>query len=410
MGHQLKKMSLALMALGMAGTAAAGGYTPPPMVPTGIPVTLPHTDSQWDIGVEAVWMRPGTTEDLYLQRGSVQSSTADFPGFVVGFDHDGVRPSFEWGFKLEGSYHFAGSGTNIHLNWLRVHGTDDDNTVCTGGLTPFISSTDGTQCSPVFGPLGVSNFVDGLVKGSYGFVLDGVPPGGNAFVDDEALSVFAKHRFDFDVVNLVFGQHVDFGQYLDVNFDMGVQYARVDHEYEVSISQTQTGETPTDGSTLSYTATFTDFTDSRVRGFGPTFGADAAYEIGNGFSAVLHSRVALLYASRKLDEELLFTETQVIVNEVTPPDAEAIAFDRSVVGRADYDSDHVLVPTVEVALAGRFTHDMGDDAAVSVEAGWRHVYVNHGARLAGYGLDGERLVSHAPTTLGGPYIGVKYIG
>lgn len=109
----LKKSALALIALGVAGAAAAGGFTPAPAC-TNHPVTIPCERTAWDVGFTAYWARP-TNENL----GSDQALVSGIDNYRVH-----ARPGYKFGFGLEGSYHWS-TGNDLVLSWTRFHKSYD---------------------------------------------------------------------------------------------------------------------------------------------------------------------------------------------------------------------------------------------------------------------------------------------
>jgi hypothetical protein len=84
----------------------------------------------------------------------------------------------------------------------------------------------------------------------------------------------------WDAVNIEFGQQVDFGDMKGVRLHAGVQFGRVGNRYQV-VDTTAVG-TPTITRNAIY------------NGFGPRFGADMYYGVGNGFGVFGNVATALL--------------------------------------------------------------------------------------------------------------------
>ena len=128
----------------------------------------------------------------------------------------GFRAKYGWGFRLEGSYHF-GTGNDATLNWSHYN------------------------------------------KGS------GVRQG-------------VLFRSQFDWVNFEIGQHVDFGENVDVRFFGGVEYVNVvDNAF---------------GGPLIRVAD--PLVNGRYTGFGPRAGATAKYDFGNGFGVYSDAAMGLV--------------------------------------------------------------------------------------------------------------------
>ncbi|KTD04479.1 outer membrane protein [Legionella geestiana] len=107
----LKKTVLAVSGILASAVAAAGTMGP---VCTPGSVTVPCAASGWDVGIQALYLKPMHT-------------IAENPITVVDSD-----PSLgmDWGFRLEGSYHFN-TGNDITMTWIHY---DQDSTLTGQGL------------------------------------------------------------------------------------------------------------------------------------------------------------------------------------------------------------------------------------------------------------------------------------
>ncbi|MDI9819634.1 MULTISPECIES: Lpg1974 family pore-forming outer membrane protein [unclassified Legionella] len=164
----LKKTTLAVLGLAASGFVSAGMYSPPP-APSCAPgdVTVPCEAKRWDIGVQALYLKPTYDADRgyeFTPAGTLREANDDW----------------SWGYRLEGSYHFN-TGNDVTMTWM--HFDNDSTQSGFAGLTPFSGAS--------FVPFNLS--------------LD----------------------TRFDQVNLVMGQHVDIGLLKDARFYGGLQYTRI---------------------------------------------------------------------------------------------------------------------------------------------------------------------------------------
>nr|HAT8714274.1 hypothetical protein [Legionella jordanis] len=158
----LKKTTLAILALG--SSAVFAGTMGPVCTPDN--VTVPCEMRQWDIGIQALYLKPVFS----THRG--YETTAS-----LGFRE--LEEEWDWGYRLEGSYHFN-TGNDITMSW--THFSNEPSSSGYAGATPFL---------PVLVPFTITQ-------------------------DDR-----------FDQVNLTMGQHVDMGLFKDAHFYAGLQYARI---------------------------------------------------------------------------------------------------------------------------------------------------------------------------------------
>ncbi|MCE0722186.1 MULTISPECIES: Lpg1974 family pore-forming outer membrane protein [Legionella] len=193
-------------------------------------VTVSGHCNAWDLGISALYLQPNTNSALLnpiLNAGDDQFHSVD--------------SSWDWGFLLEGSYHFN-TGNDLNLNWLHF---DNDN----------------------FDELAVSS------------TNPDIPPVTN----------ITNLKFDthLDVVNLEFAQTGHFGKKTNIRFYGGGQYVyakikRGDFEYELF---------PSESTPFLFQRSITH---TRFQGAGPRVGVDMSHELNHGFALFAQSAMALL--------------------------------------------------------------------------------------------------------------------
>ncbi|MFY7697773.1 MAG: Lpg1974 family pore-forming outer membrane protein [Legionella sp.] len=213
----LKKTAVAVLAFG--SSAVFAGTMGPVCAPGN--VTVPCEKTAWDFGIQALYLQPS------LANGVGAYHVSSTPTAINARE---VDSDWNWGFKLEGSYHFS-TGNDLTVGWYHI----GDNSKTTHGY-------------------------DSIVK--------------------EAKTTVATDRFrvkpGWDAVNVEFGQHVDFGEFKKIRFHGGVQYANLKTEAR------HTGKASVTGSTTPFN--YSSVTTLRHSGFGPRIGADYSYELGNGLA------------------------------------------------------------------------------------------------------------------------------
>lgn len=224
----------AFSVLALSGLAAFAGTMGPEC--TQGSVTVPCETIAWNFGVSALYLQPVYDADFGYYNVVSES------GFTRGYQD--YRNPWEWGFKLEGSYHW-GPGNDINVSWYRLRANTGDND---------------------FGPI----------------TIGGAP----------VLSGIFGRESDWDALNGEFAQSINAGNALG-RVHGGVQFAEIRTE-EARIFP---GGIDTDRGV---------FRKSEYNGFGPRAGFDGTYTCGNGFGIYAKSAAALLVGPSSFDNESTF--------------------------------------------------------------------------------------------------------
>lgn len=312
----LKKTAVAVLAFG--SSAVFAGTMGPVCTPGN--VTVPCEATAWDFGVQALYLQPVYDADLGYVGHSTTNNNTNYR------DHD---PKWGWGFKLEGSYHFS-TGNDIDVNWYHLSKSHNRS-----------------------------------------FISDTVNHG-----DDRNVNFYAKPQWD--AVNFEFGQHVDFGDFKDIRFHGGAQYARI---------KTGMSKAIYDLATTPATLLGTDSQQMTFNGFGPRTGMDMAYNWGNGFATYANAAATLLIGTSK------FSHSDIDAADSTNT-------------FADRGSKTAMVPELEAKLGATYTFAMAN-GDLTLDAGY--MWLNYFNAQHGINFNSTS-ISESDFALNGPFLGLKWVG
>lgn len=349
----LKKTAVAVLAFG--SSAVFAGSMGPVCAPGN--VTVPCASTAWDFGAQALYLQPSMSGHAYNGADVTYDTTA-----VSDFDPNGVYAANEsyrkapynwgWGFKLEGSYHFN-TGNDLNLNWYWF---DHTNTKTSAGV---LTTLDGGN---IWGDSGISSTT----------------------------------QTQWDAVNLEFGQHVHFGEWKNIRFHGGVQYAYINNELDYSSNIYAVPNTDQSIYGVSLTG------NTKFSGFGPRIGADYWYNWGNGISMYANGATALLVGTQSFNSTLASTTNVGNTNTVNPT-----------IGQTG--SATAIVPELEAKLGLTYTYAMAQ-GDLSLDVGWMWVdYIDALSRGTGsldsfFNGPGFGSTKESNFAVQGPYIGLKWVG
>lgn len=234
----LKKTTLSFLFLACSGFATAGTMGTAPVCTPG-DVTVPCASKKWDLGVQALYLRPAYTTLGYAPVSALDSTAA--------LQH--VEPDWNWGYRLEGSYHFD-TGNDITLNWSHY---DVDSRL-------------------------------GVYSGQY--LQLGVPGVFPTRVIASNYQVFLDNKYN--QVNLVLGQQVDMGLLKKARFYGGLQYADIRVDSTSYFTLTNPVFLAITGGGVK------DFINTDFTGAGPVLGIDYSYDLTSALSITANTAGSLL--------------------------------------------------------------------------------------------------------------------
>jgi len=311
-----KKASLALFALGVSAGALANGGT---VMPSGFHVTVPHQDAGWEVGIEGFYWQPNMHNLAYAQ---TVDGVDEEDLFIVDGQIHTIEPSYDWGFSVWGTYFFAGQGNDLTLRYTRQR-TDDGKTIH-------------EQLDPQNGFFGVFP-----TKNHLGFTGFLTFEDGRSEVD-----------FDYDVFDLMAGQHIDVGPCVDIRIAAGLRYAKLDTKVTDHFSIVNPiNEDEVIKEWVQY--------ESDYNGIGPRVEVDGRYDFNNGFGIVAGAGASILIGSNKVKG---YQEDQLVIDHV-------IENKFSLVG--DKGDTQQVVPELDGKLGANYIYNINAGCSLAVEAGWK---------------------------------------
>lgn len=314
----LKRITIALLGFIASDFLAAGTMGP---VCTPGNVTVPCIANAWDLGVQALYLRSVFDADKAYAIDSL------FP--IV---NEEVKNDWDWGYRLEGSYHFN-TGNDITINWTHYKGDVDF-----AGTHGFI---------PAFQ---VVNFP------------------------------YTMHNEDrFDQVNLVMGQHVDFGLVKKMRFYGGLQYANI----QARSSQLYAIVVPRIATSVSF------FDNTDFKGVGPVLGIDYSYNLTDAFSLTANGASSILYGTQRYNIGYVANPVGGVIQSV-------------------YASKKAIVPNLEAKLGVNYAYAMSH-GVLNIAGGYQALnYFNALQSQLNQNILGS--IANSDYGLYGPYFGVTYVG
>lgn len=321
----LKKTTLAVLGLAASGFAAAGTMGP---VCTPGNVTVPCEAQLWDLGVQALYFK-----QVFDGSKAYQHDTLPFNGYRETNDE------WNWGYRLEGSYHFN-TGNDATATWIHYRNESER---------------------------------DGFVGR--------VPIAGALFLTSPYR---AEDSTYFDQVNMVLGQHADFGLVKKMRFYGGLQYANINDNargYFVN-SPVQLVQS---GITSVYQYEKSDF-----KGVGPVVGIDYSYNVTNEFSVTANGAGSILYGTSRFDYGYVGNPVGAVLVDY-------------------YGSKKAVVAGLEAKLGVNYAYAM-PQGVLNLQGGYQVINYFNALQTVGAGGYLAPKIASSDYGLYGPYFGLKYVG
>lgn len=364
----IKQVSLALAALGLSMSAYAAYPSDEvmPVAPPMVNVTIPQQIGSWTIGLEALYEESNNSAFHYAASQITTTvaaiTTVNRHTYATDMDPD-------WGGHIDIGYNFAGDGRYVKLGYTHLTTNDSEDTHRDSGS--------------ILNGIGFGAASSGVTP----TVVTAVNPTSSTNFPNGWDSAEGKVEYEYDAVDLVFGQRFDFGQKVTLDAFGGLRYASLEledsAEYRVA---------PPAGSAITVSEQAFLEMESEFHGIGPRAGMNAQVRLGSGFSIVGTFAGSLLVGEF---EEHAHRRQDVIT----------IANNNTV---TNITNDHItdetrVVPELDARIGVNYTASFTPDTAVGIELGYE--VVNY------FDVNGNSQISYADTAghkndfaMQGPYL------
>lgn len=339
---KLKKTAVAVLALG--SSAVFAGTMGPVCAPGN--VTIPCEKTAWDLGAQALYLQTSIAGDAFYDNAHTFSPNKFATTTTIrpyNQTSTGSQGNWGWGFMVEGSYHFN-TGNDINLNWYHFN------------------VGQSTVLSDSYQNVGVNNY-----------------------------------NPQWDQVNVEMAQQVDFSDMKNIRLHAGVNYSRVKSNLSTQFSDiTETGKvTANSARPINVEQWFS--------GFGPRFGLDLNYGLGNGLSMYGDTAASLMAGT--------FSKTAAVspsVRQTTTGAPSATSYS----DRFQNTSTTNLVPELEGKLGLKYDYSMAQ-GDVTFNVGYMWVNYFNAVTTNGYNRDVQAegfANDYANFGLNGLNFGLKWVG
>ena len=321
-----KQVTLGLIALGLtSGTALAGHPARDVPMPTAAPVlvTVPEQDGSWSLGVEALYWQPNNGDFQYaLTRKQTTGTNATHNALTT----KEVSNDYDWGFRLDGTYHIPFQGKDVELSWVHF---------------------DHDQISDSSNAYRTGSNAENAVNLPWDYVSPALGDSTQAFD-----SIHGKSEYDYDHVDLVFGQKIKVGNRVMLRPFAGARWAEIDTKNTAAAKfADQSAVSPTD---INQNWRF----KSDFEGVGPRVGMDGDLDLGNGFGISVRAGLSLLVGDQKNSN----AGEQTTIADDSTQTVDVLSHRVSKTIR--------VVPATDVKLGVNYTHVFSQSLAALVEVGY----------------------------------------
>lgn len=251
---------------------------------TGVPfnVSAPYLAPGFEIHAGLLLLQPSADNLGWAVLTNVLNPASPVPVASPFWSIQTLKPNYQAGFEVGASYAFCSSGNDAQVNWQHLSTKTSNSAGAIEGeqwISPF--SQTGPSSAQSFNDLHLSQGVNRL------------------------RSAEGRVEFDYDVVNLDFGQYVNVGCSMQARMFAGLSYANLE---ERLVSSFYGVPDPNSRFPPSVPVFISLSNTTSYAGVGPRFGLDTAYAIPYGLRFTGQVAGALLIG-RAQPSQYLFTAT-----------------------------------------------------------------------------------------------------
>ncbi|MHA7840387.1 MAG: Lpg1974 family pore-forming outer membrane protein [Gammaproteobacteria bacterium] len=318
-----KQVTLGLIALGLTSGSALAGYpaldVPMPTVVPPVLVTVPEQFGSWSLGLEALYWQPTNSDLQYALPHKLDDDTNLF-------DTKEAKNHYGLGFRLDSTYHLPVQGKDMEVSW--VHFNKDQTSESSTAYRTGSGSTNAAEIpwdrlTPNIFPVGHSTL-------------------------EQFDSIHAKSQYDYDQIDLLFGQKMQVGNRVTLRPFAGARWSDIESKNTVTAIY---NETTTSGMSQHWRF------NTEFEGVGPRLGMDGDVDLGYGFGVSVRAGMSLLVGQQS-------SRYAVAQQESDGNDQDITTLDHS-----NSDSIHII-PETDIKMGINYTHMFDQTWSAAIEVGY----------------------------------------
>lgn len=337
--------TLSLLSAAFAANAAHVEEEALPVSKPLVPVTIPFQAGSWLFALEGLHMSAANGDFEYITKQGIQTNVPENNVNSLNFRARTLDPDSEWGGRVDLVYNFDGKGRYVVLSYSGVHVRDTERATRSDVNSEFMSGPG--VLTPILPNPAVQNNV--VIQRLLPDTVAGDFPNGWDFVR-------AKSENDYDAIDLVLGQRMEFNDRVVLSAFGGLRYAYIDVDGKSHyLASTQNPGAPAQEQALGRLHISSD-----IHMVGPRAGGDAIVRLGYGFS--IKGTIAASILAGDIDNRTT-TQLRGFVGDVA-------------VGNQNYDHVAVvtervqLIPEMDARIGINFSGNWSDCFAYGIEVGY----------------------------------------